>query len=481
VYQDVNGSRREVASSFVLLDDPSSESTATHHSPVATHQIGFAVGSYDLSRPLVIDPVLSYSTYLGGSARGQGYGIAVDPAGNAYVTGYTYSHNFPTANAFQPHNGGNGSNAFVTKFSADGTSLVYSSYLGGASGDFGYGIAVDADGNAYLTGQTRSTDFPTANAFQPAKGGPAYTTNAFVTKVSVDGSGLVYSSYLGGNGDGYPSYNGDYGLGIAMDGDGSVYITGYAASTDFPTVNAFQPTKRGVSTNAFVTKFSADGSSLVYSTYLGGSGYYDEEHGIDYGDVGMGIAVDAAGNAYLTGQTYSFDFPIAHAFQPTKGGNPIYAISNAFVTKLSPDGSSLVYSSYLGGGGYSTNYFGYGDDGDAIAVDGAGNAYVTGFAYSTDFPTANAFQPTKGGSLTNPNAFVTKVSPDGDGLVYSSYLGGSGKDVYGYGDHGYGIALDGAGNAYLTGSTTSTDFPTVNAFQPTNGSYYTAFVAKIAD
>jgi hypothetical protein len=441
LYQDIAGVRQPVAGRFV----------------VAGPTVGFAAGAYDTSRPLIIDPVLSYSTYLGGSGYyggpisdgDSGAGIAVDGAGNAYLTGDTYSTDFPTANAFQPSKGGGlGSlNAFVTKVSADGSSLVYSSYLGGSGGDYGYGIAVDGAGNAYLTGDTFSSDFPTVNAFQPNLNGPY---NAFVTKVSADGSSLIYSSYLGGSG-------GDYGDGIAVDGAGNAYLTGQTYSSDFPTANAFQPNPNGPS-NAFVTKVSVDGSSLVYSSYLGGSG----------GDAASGIAVDGAGNAYLTGDTYSTDFPTANAFQPTKGGAS--GVSNAFVTKVSADGSSLVYSSYLGG----TNV----DAGHGIALDGAGNAYVTGSTLSTDFPTANAFQPTKGGAYYVSNAFVTKVSVDGSSLVYSSYLGGSGL-----GDYGDGIAVDGAGNAYLTGQTYSSDFPTANAFQPTKGGaagVSNAFVTKVS-
>src|SRR5262249_53401688 len=204
-------------------------------------------------------------------------------------------------------------------------------------------------------------------------------SNAFVTKVSANGSSLVYSTYLGGSGTG--SY-GDGGYGIAVDGAGNAYLTGFTYSTDFPTTNAFQTTNKGLS-SAVVTTVSADGSSLVYSSYLGGSGYSFD------GDFSRGIAVDGAGNAYLTGSTYSTDFPTTNAFQPTKGGNGL----NAFVTKVSSDGSSLVYSSYFGGSGYSDE----GDFGRGIAVDGAGNAYLTGSTISADFPTANAFQPIKGG------------------------------------------------------------------------------------
>jgi hypothetical protein len=456
VYQDVNGSRQAVAGSFVLRDDPNAAA-------MTTHQIGFTLGNYDVSRPLVIDPVLSYSTYLGGSGYDGGTAIAVDAAGNAYVTGNTTSTDFPTANAFQSTKRGpsNTSNAFVTKFSADGTRLVYSTYLGGSGsgaflGDGGSGIAVDAAGNSYVTGYTGSTDFPTAHAFQPTKGGPSSTANAFVTKLSVDGASLVYSTYLGGSGRTNP---GDFGNGIVVDTAGNAYVTGVANSPDFPTANAFQPTRGGPYRNAFVTKFSADGASLVYSTYLGGSG----------SDNGVGIAVDAAGSAYVTGNTTSTNFPTAHAFQPSKGSDPSFR--TAFVTKFSADGASLVYSTYLGGS--------LDGPGNGIAVGGDGNAYVTGWTDSIDFPTANAFQPTNGATGGIPNAFVTKFSADGASLVYSTYLGGSGNGRSG--DVGGGIAVDATGNAYVTGSTYSTDFPTANALQPTKGgpsNTSNAFVTK---
>jgi hypothetical protein len=468
VYQQVNGTRQQVASAFVLLDPLTAEPTTTRSLPLTSHQIGFVLGGYDASRPLVIDPVLSYSTYLGGSKGDVGAGIAVDASGNAYLTGGTSSTDFPTVNAFQPILAGT-ANAFVTKVSADGSTLLYSTYLGGSNGDAGAGIAVDSSGNAYLTGSTTSTDFPTVNAFQPSKGGGVYTDNAFVAEVSADGSSLVYSSYLGGSGYSYYG-QGDYGESIAVDAAGEACVTGTTRSTDFPTANALQPTKGGVSyiPTAFVTKVSADGSSLVYSSYLGGSN----------GDTGAGIAVDAAGNAYLTGSTDSTDFPTANAFQPTNKG-----YSNAFVTKVSADGSSLVYSSYLGGSG--GDHYG-GDNGAGIAVDGAGNAYVTGGTSSTDFPTTpGAFQPTNAGGFDNYNAFATKLSADGGSLVYSSYLGGSGYCNLGgcYGDTGAGIAVDGAGSAHVTGSAHSTNFPTAHAFQPTKpGPYYTynAFITKVS-
>src|SRR5213078_311962 len=300
----------------------------------------------------------------GGSGIDDGLGIAVDALGNAYVTGFTGSANFPTtAGAFQTTFGGI-VDAFVTKFNPPGTGLVYSSYLGGSGVDDGLGIAVDALRNAYVTGFTGSTNFPTtAGAFQTTFGG---TEDAFVTKLNPMGTGLVYSTYLGGSGV-------DDGFGIAVDALRNAYVTGFTGSTNFPTTAGAFQTTGGDTVDAFVTKLNPTGTGLVYSTYLGGSS--DDE--------GLAIAVDALGNAYVTGITFSTNFPAtAGAFQTTLGGT-----EDAFVTTLNATGSLLVYSTYLGGSDV--------DDGLGIAVDARGNAYVTGFTGSTNFPTtAGAFQTT---------------------------------------------------------------------------------------
>jgi hypothetical protein len=455
VYQGVAGAPQPVSGRYVLE---------------GSDRVRFAVGAYDHRRPLVVDPVLSYSTYLGGSNFDRGFGIAVDASGSAYVTGVTTSSNFPTtAGAFQTSNHGY-AEAFVTKLNTAGSALVYSTYLGGSGGDIGDGIAVDASGSAYVTGYTRSTDFPTtAGAFQTTKRGGGY--NAFVTKLNAAGSALVYSTYLGGSG----GLNGDSGNGLAVDAAGSAYVTGRTASTDFPTTaGAFQTTKRGGSGtyNAFVTKLNAAGMALAYSTYLGGSG-------ADYGDTGYGIAVDTSGSAYVTGTTSSTDFPTtAGAFQTTNHG--VYGADNAFVTKVNAGGSALVYSTYLGGSA--------GENGAGIAVDASGSAYVIGTTGSTDFPTtAGAFQtinhcPSPGLDGGGGNGFVTKLNAAGTALAYSTYLGGSGNYGCSYGDSAVGIAVDASGNAYVTGTTFSTDFPTTpGAFQTTNhypgGS--NAFVTKL--
>ena len=325
LYQDVAGARQAVSGGYVLE---------------ANGQVGLAVGSYDASKPLVIDPVLSYSTYLGGNSDDYGEGIAVDSSGNAYVTGYTTSTNFPTASPLQASFRGGTSDAFVTKLNANGT-LAYSTFLGGSGDDAGYGIAVDSSGNAYVTGYTSSINFPTASPLQGSFGG---VRDAFVTKLTASGT-LAYSTYLGGSGD-------DEAFGIAVDNAGNAYVTGQTASTNFPTATPLQGSNRG-GYDAFVTKLTASGA-LAYSTYLGGND----------NDGGYGIAVDSSGNAYVTGNEHSTNFPTASPLQASFGG-----VLDAFVTKLTTSGA-LAYSTYLGGSGN--------DVGEGIAVDSAGNAYVTG-------------------------------------------------------------------------------------------------------
>jgi hypothetical protein len=415
VYQDINGLRRSVSGRYVLQND---------------RQIGFAVAAYDASRPLVIDPVLVYSTYLGGSDTDEVRAVAVDAAGNAYVAGQTFSTNFPIANALQGGFASSStvtSDAFVAKLNATGSGFVYSTYLGGNSQDAGIGIKVDSSGNAYVVGITGSTNFPAVNAFQSNLAG---SHNAFLAKLNAAGNDLVYSTYFGGNAS-------DDGLGIAIDSAEDAYITGDTSSTNFPTMNALQ-SKHATDNqgyDAFVAKFAPTGTSLVYSTYLGGSGTFD---------FGNSIAVDGVGNAYIGGSTQSTDFPILGGVQRTYPGG----LFGGFVTKLTPSGV-LSYSTYLGGN--NDDYV------QGIAVDASGDAFVTGPTSSTNFPTAGSpFQPRLRGS---GNAFVSKLNPTGNALVYSTYLGGTG------GDYGSAIAVDAAGNAYVTGGTRSTDFPAANAVQ----------------
>jgi hypothetical protein len=424
VYQASEGSARHFVDGHYLLK--------------SGNRVSFEVASYDRGKTLVIDPVLVYSTYLGGSGYDLGYGIAVDSAGNAYVTGGSLSTDFPTANPLQPIYGGGSSfgDAFVAKLNPAGSALVYSTYLGGSGDDQGNGIAVDSSGNAYVTGNTSSTNFPTAGPLQTVYGGEQ---DAFVAKVNAAGSALVYSTYLGGSSE-------DSGNGIAVDSSGTAYVTGFTSSSNFPTASPLQAVFGG-DEDAFVSKLNPSGSALVYSTYLGGSGE----------DTGNGIAVDSSENAYITGLTTSTNFPTASPLQPASSGN-----EDAFVAKLNAAGSALVYSTYLGGSG---NDYGHG-----IAVDAAGNAYVVGQTQSANFPTASPLQARLGGST---NAFVSKLNPGGSALVYSTYLGGSSSDL------GLGIAVDSGGNAYVTGSIFSTDFPTASPLQPASGGSGDAFVAKL--
>ncbi len=416
LYQEPGAGREVVTGRWVLHGDK---------------EAGFVVGEYDRKRTLVIDPVLSYSTYLGGSDEDVGYAIAVDGSGSAYVTGYTRSIDFPTQGPYQPNQSGN--DVFVTKFSPSGNSVVYSTYLGGSDDDTGFGVAVDGSGSAYVTGFTPSTDFPTLNAYQSDQ----LDEDAFVTKLSPSGDSLVYSTYLGGSGL-------DIAFAVAVDGSGSAYVTGSTNSADFPTQNAYQ-VGPVIFNEAFVTKLSPSGSGLVYSTYLCGDG----------GDIGSSLAVDAQGYAYVTGTTSSTNFPTQAPYQLDQPGE------DAFVTKLAPSGSSLVYSTYLGGGGD--------DSGNAIGVDTLGSAYVTGSTLSVDFPTQGPFQVDQPGG----DAFVTRLSTLGNSLVYSTYLGGNDTDI------GHGIAVDGLGNAYVVGDTASTDFPVEHPFQLDQGQG-DAFVTRIS-
>jgi len=430
VYQEVDGERREIAGQFALRV-PSSQSAIRN----PKSEIGLEIGPHDATQPLVVDPVLVYSTYLGGSGDDQALGIAVDSAGNAYVTGYTFSTNFPTASPLQAAFGGSIRDGFVAKVSAVG-SLLYSTYLGGSGDDYGSGITVDSSGNAYVTGATDSTNFPTVSPLQAAFGG---AQDAFVAKVSA-GGGLLYSTYLGGSGA-------DVGHGIAVDSAGNAYVAGETFSTNFPTASPLQAAFGGAR-DAFIAKLNAAGSALVYSTYLGGSGE----------DYGFGIAVDSTGSAYVTGITYSYNFPTASPLQATNGSG-----IDAFVAKLNAAGSALVYSTYLGGSGS--------DGGFGIAVDSAGNAYVTGYTTSTNFPTASPLQAANGGGN---DAFVAKLNATGSALVYSTYVGGSGRE------EARAIAVDSTGSAYVTGNTDSYNFPTASPLQRANaGGAFDAFVAKL--
>ncbi len=396
-YQTDTNSKHTIPSSFELHDGTVTVTVAD---------------TYDPAKPLVIDPVLSlaYSTYLGGSGSDTANAIAVDDDGNAYVAGITTSADFPTASPYQGSLVGQQA-AFVVKFNPAGSALLYATYLGGGAdtATWGNSIAADSSGSAYVAGSTEAADFPTVSPYQGSLIG---FQNAFITKLDPSGSALVYSTYLGGS-------NSDAVSALAVDASGNAYATGYTVSSDFPTASPFQGSLDGTNADAFVAKLDPSGSALVYSTYLGG----------DSLDLGEGIAVDASGSAYIAGSTLSTDFPTASPFQGSSsvGGD-------AFVTKLNPAGSALVYSTYLGGNS--------GEEARGVAVDADGNAYLAGLTESTDFPTSSPYQGSSGGSQ---DAFVAKLNAAGSALVYSTYLGGSG------GDGAYDIAVDATGNTYVTG------------------------------
>jgi hypothetical protein len=423
----------------------------------ALNHVRFALGPYDHTQPLVIDPSLTYSTYLGG-AGDQAKGVAVDSSGNAYVTGTTVSTAFPVVNPLQSSNKSKSGTAFVSKLNSSGSALVYSTYLGGSVSDQGNAIAVDPSGDAYVTGSTCSSDFPTVT---PVQAGLKGTCDGFVAELNAAGSSLVYSTYLGGSGTVEAGTGlSDVGLGIAVDSSGAAYVTGGTWSTDFPTAAPIQ--SYGGGEDAFLSKFSAGGATLVYSTYLGGTAQ----------DQGNGIAVDSSGNAYVTGFTLSSNFP---SLSPFQASNKAATDGTAFVAKLNSAGSALVYSTYLGG---STM-----DSGEAIAVDSAGDAYLAGATWSSDFPTFIPLQPSLAAKNGGSNAFVTKLNPAGSALVYSTYLGGSGHATNGTpssgGDTAYGIAVDALGVVFVAGLTGSADFPSVDALQSSNNSQakFTAFIA----
>jgi len=437
VYQNM-GTRRPVEARYVLR---------------AHNQIGFKFGPYDRRQPLIVDPVLTYSTFLGGSSNDGATAIAVDSSGNAYIAGGATSSDFPVVSgAVQSAYGGSSGScmtfafecgdAFVTKIDPSGTSLVYSTYLGGSQIDTAFGLALDSTGSAYIVGETYSSNFPTsAGAFQTALSG---THNGFATKLTSSGS-MGYSTYLGGDQE-------DTAAGVAVDSSGNAYIAGRTRSTNFPTTSgAFQTAEQG-GQDGFVTKLNAIGTALVYSTYLGGSS----------NDAANGIAVDSSGHAYVTGQTTSSNFPTLNSYQTTFAGGGTdcgsgIVCGDVIVTKLNSTGSALLYSTYLGGSAEEA--------GSAITVDAAGNAFVAGGTDSTNFPvTYGAPQSAyAGGSahcgsagLACGDAFVARVNTLSSGaasLAFSTYIGGSGDDL------ALGVALDSSGHVHVSGGTNSTNFP----------------------
>jgi hypothetical protein len=452
-------------------------------------RIGFAVGRHDRGAPLAIAaPVaapptqaalarLAFSTFLGGLHWDEAMDVETDASGSTYVAGFTFSENARTARPVRARNHG-GTDAYVAKFSPDGRRLVYATYLGGADLDSANALAIDRAGNAYVAGRTGSPDFPVRRARQGRLTGrecqrlPRHKQSetchdAFVAKLAASGGALVYSTYLGGS-------RNEEALGIAVDRDGRAHLTGNTDSADFPTRGALQPrfgthdcpTDLPCPMDAFLTKLSADGRSLAYSTYIGGV----------KSDLAGGVAVGRDGSAYVTGVTRSADFPTRRARQRALTGRacgppPSVPCPDLFVAKVRPSGRAFAYSTYLGGKEPETS--------GGIAIDRAGNAYLTGSTQSTDFPTVNAFQTAIGNSSCSPNeqcadAFVTKLSADGRSLRYSSFLGGNAEDV------GLGIAVGRDGAAHVAGSTDSRGFRTRNPAQAAIGGGIDAYVATVA-
>ncbi len=406
------------------------------------NRVGFEVAAYDRSKPLVIDPVLVFSSYFGGNGDDFGVGVKLDPAGNIYICGRTGSTNFsgnpvPGTPSGQPLNG-TGTAAFVAKISSSGT-LIFSTYVGGTDDKaFGAGVGVDSNGNVYLAGSTSAADFPTKNAIQSAYQG---STDAFVLELNSSGSALVYSTYLGGS-------ELDYAETMEVDGNGNAYVTGATSSTNFPTKNAMQAAYGGGGEDAFAAKIAAGGTALIYSTYIGGNS----------GDFSNGLAIDSSGNLYVFGDTASTNFPLMNPFQPIYGGGG----ADGWITKLGPTGN-LLYSTYLGGTG--------GDSVRGARVDASGNLYLAGNTSSPNFPILNAIQPSYGGGAND--AFVTVLNPTGSALLYSTYIGGNGED------DAYDLRLDALGNVYIAGQTYSTNFPVVNPIQSSNAGGDDAFLTKI--
>ncbi len=416
IYQLHDGRKQLVKGSYRLEDK---------------QRVGFTVAEYDRDLPLVIDPVMLFSSYLGGVAD-ISQGVTLDGSGNIYVAGFTKSTSYPVVGGVQSALNGP-QDAFVTKLSPDGSSIIYSTYLGGSAteidgGTIGSVVAVDAVGNVTLTGRTDSTDFPTtAGAHKKQLGG---TNDFYVTKLNRAGDAILYSTYLGGDGVGSTTGTTEAGPTVALDASGNVYILGFSSGADWPLINPVQGYTGGL--DAVVAKLDPSLSMLIYSTYIGGTG----------DDKARAIAVDRNGNAYLTGRTDSRDFPVLNPYQATARGR-----GDVFVTKLDPAGF-MQYSTYVGGGDT--------DKGRGIAVDTAGNVFVTGNTQSTNFPVVT---PAQGTSMGGGEGFLFKLDPSGTALLFSSYFGGSGDDL------GSVLALDRRGNIYIGGYSYSDDYPVYRATQ----------------
>jgi hypothetical protein len=464
IYQMVGGRRQRIAGKYLLA---------------GRDTIRLMVGRYDRTRPLIIDPKISYLKVLSGGLDDGALGIAVDSAGNTYIAGWTESDNFPVRAALQPQLSG-AADIVVAKLDPAGN-VVYSTYLGGNRGDYAYGIAVDSSGSAYVAGVTNSTNFPTtAGALQvhlgggtcPRSGGSFACEDAFVSKLNAAGNGLVYSTYLGGNLE-------DYARGIAVDSAGDAVVAGETYSSNFPTVHAVQPKFRAEKCgrfdvvfpcpDAFVAKLNSSGTGLLFSTYLGGRDF----------DLAFGVALDPQGEIEVTGETRSPDWPTIHGLHHSVHGHCRYhegsfgRCPHAFVATLSSSGATLVFSSVLGGSAV--------DIGRAVAADSQGNVYVAGETASRDFPLVKPVQrlhfkqkcPIEGVKFFCDDAFITKIDPHTSTILYSSHIGGTAEDV------ATTVSVDGNGDAYLAGFAGSYNFPILNAVQKRNSSGYDVFAAEL--
>jgi uncharacterized protein (TIGR03437 family) len=421
VYQQAAGEKRLIAGDYALRGE---------------RRVGFRLGDYDRSLTLIIDPILTFSSFLGGRLFDEMHGVALDSQGNIFVTGTTGSADFPAPAPRRPRSGP--SDAVVLKLDPRAATVLYSTFLGGSADEaFFHWVAVDSSGNAYVAGSTESTNFPTLQPIQVASGGGF--EDAYAAKLDASGN-LVYSTYLGGNGDDFPE-------GVALDAAGAFYVAGGTNSTNFPTSNPRQAIFGGGDYDAFLTKINSAGAALVYSTYLGGSA----------AEIGSDVSVDSQGSAYLTGDTNSTNFPTTPGAYRTTGAGG----TDAYLTKLNADGSTIVYSTRLGGSEL--------DSAVSVAVDAAGSAYVGGSTESANFPVTSPRPP-----IAGQDVFVTKFAPDGASLVYSTYQGGGDLEFINQ------IKVNPFGEAYVTGSTSSTDFPTLRAVQVASGGGEDAFLAKLS-
>ena len=513
IYEILQGGRREVTGGYKMLD---------------AHTVGFDVGDHDRTQPLVIDPILSYSTYFGGSADDIAWKVAVDTNGFVYVAGETLSAKLATVGAVQTNYAGGTwtGDAFVAKFSNDGSNLVYCTYLGGSQDDFAYGLAVDNAGDVFLTGSTDSPDFPTNNALYPNIRGHSYTSprtgtfynsNAFVTELDRTGSHLVYSTYFGGSGD-ISLGSGDTGTGIAVDSEGNAYVTGLTSSTNFPVTNSLSfPTYRQLygTNNIFGTNILSSTNFFPSPNFTYGTNFFfdlsdtNAYYTLDHlsGSENTFLAKIGPGGTNLIYSTYFFSSILTNSFIGPNGRNLLYpffdfsdlaagiAVDSAgsayiagtvendvFVAKFAPSGTNMIYYAWIGG----TNN----DQAFGIAVDAAGNAYVTGGTTSPNFPNTMTNLPGLGNGLTNnisrgylvtTNAFLAQIIWNGTNaaLGYSAVFGGTNFGI----DAGYGVAVDPQGNVFVCGASSSASFPVLNAtdtFAATNSGGFDAFVIAFA-